>query len=204
MSDEKLQPKLWVERSVEETIDVYKDWADNYDQDVTERGYKTPARIAQALGQFTLDKSLPVLDFGCGTGISGKALKSEGFTTIDGTDITAEMLAKAEPQGIYRKLWRSEAGAQPSTPGSYAAIVATGVVSLGAAPPETLTQMIDGMGTGGLIALSYNDPTLENGSYDSVLDAEVDANRVEVLFRENGPHLSEIGMNSDVIVLRRL
>lgn len=201
---EPMRPQLWSERPVEETIAVYKDWAKDYDKDVSGRGYMTPARIAAALAVFMPDKTQPILDFGCGTGISGLALSAAGFTQIDGTDITAEMLARAEPKGVYRKLWQGEPGSNPATPGTYAAIVAAGVVSLGAAPPETLVQLVDSIAPDGLIALSFNDPTLENGTYDKALESEVDLGRVEVLFRKHGPHLQDMDMGSDVIVLKRL
>lgn len=205
MTDKKtMRPQLWTERPVEETIAVYTDWADDYDKDVTERGYLTPARIADALTAFLPDTTARILDFGCGTGISGVALAARGYSNIDGTDITAEMLTKAEPKGIYKTLWTGEPGAQPAMPGTYDAIVAAGVVSLGAAPPETLSQLIDSLAKDGVIALSYNDPTLENGSYDAVLNDEVSKGRVQVVFREHGPHLKDMDMNSDVIVLKRL
>ena len=198
-----MQPKLWVERKPEETIEVYRDWAETYDKDVTDRGYHTPLRIAKALQGFRDQISGTILDFGCGTGISGAALRASGFEPLHGSDITQEMLDLAEPKGIYEKLWCAEPGAVPAMPGDYGVIVAAGVISLGAAPAETLSQCVDAMGAGGLIALSFNDPTLENGGYDAVLQNEVEAGRVEVLFREHGPHLDDMEMGSDVIVLRR-
>ena len=89
-------------------------------------------------------------------------------------------------------------------PRQYDIIVAAGVVSLGAAPPETLSILVDQLGKNGLIALSYNDPTIEEGSYDIVLDSEIKKERIKLLFRENGPHLSQKSMGSDVIILERL
>ena len=103
MTDKKevLQPSLWTRRPVEETIAVYADWADNYDADVAARGYRTPDRLAVALAAHA-PMDATVLDFGCGTGIGGAALRRVGFDVIDGTDVTAEMLKKAATRGIYR------------------------------------------------------------------------------------------------------
>jgi hypothetical protein len=64
--------------------------------------------------------------------------------------------------------------------------------------------MIDKLYPNGLIGLSYNDPTVEDGSYDKVLNEEIRLGRVAVLFRENGPHLSQKDMGSDIIILKRL
>ena len=79
----------------EDSQKLYADWADTYEADVAAYGYATPARIARALAPHLPDTSAPILDFGCGTGLSGQALAAAGFTTIDGTDISAEMRAQA-------------------------------------------------------------------------------------------------------------
>ncbi|MFT7106690.1 MAG: putative TPR repeat methyltransferase [Yoonia sp.] len=204
MTDKKdvLRPSLWTPRPVKETIAVYADWADNYDAEVTGRGYITPDRLATALTEFApLDT--PILDFGCGTGIGGAALIRAGFQTIDGTDITKEMLTKAESRGIYRKSWHSTPTDMRFATGDYAVIVAAGVISLGAAPAEALRPLVDKLAPDGLLALSFNDPTIGDQSYIDALAAVCDAGLVEVIFREHGPHLDDVGMGSDIIVLRR-
>jgi predicted TPR repeat methyltransferase len=204
MADKKnvLKPDLWTPRPVEETIAVYAEWAATYDTDITARGYHTPKRIGQELASFSKPDA-PILDFGCGTGFSGQVLRKLGFTTIDGTDVTAEMLAKATERGVYRKTWLSAPGELSFGRGAYKVIVAAGVVSLGAAPPETLGTLIAKLETGGLLALSYNDPTLKDASCLDALSVEIGNGRAEVIFREHGPHLDDVDMGSDVIVLRR-
>ncbi len=200
---EVLQPSLWTRRPVAETIAVYADWADNYDADVEARGYRTPARLATALAAHS-PTDVDVLDFGCGTGIGGAALRRVGFDRIDGTDVTPQMLEKAAARGIYRKTWLSSPDDMGFADGAYDVIVAVGVVSLGAAPPETLAPLVAKLGSGGLLALSFNDPTLDDQTYTDALEQEVAQGRVEVVFREHGPHLDDVGMGSDVIILRRL
>ena len=205
MADKKdvLRPSLWTPRPVKETIAVYADWADHYDAEVTARGYRTPDRLAAALLAYA-KKDARILDFGCGTGIGGAALRRAGFHTIDGTDVTAEMLKIATTRGIYRKTWNSTPDDMGFVAGSYAVIVAVGVVSLGAAPPETLAPLVAQLDADGLLALSFNDPTLKDQSYTDALQSQVSQGLVEVVFREHGPHLDDVGMGSDVIVLRRL
>lgn len=203
MSDGPMKPQLWTPRPVAETVEVYRDWAGTYDADIGARGYATPGRIAQALSE-RVPLDTPILDFGCGTGLSGLALRKAGFTRIDGTDITDAMVAEAEKKGIYNKLWVSEPGQQPAAPGHYGAIVAAGVISLGAAPPEALGPLGLAVARGDLIVLSFNDPTLENGTYDAYLNRSIADGLFKQLSRIHGPHLEDMGMGSDVIVLERL
>ncbi|MGR3491640.1 MAG: class I SAM-dependent DNA methyltransferase [Shimia sp.] len=200
MSDKRLQPGLWTERPVAETQDVYTKWAGTYDAEVGGGGYQTPARIAAALRDQVAPDAL-ILDYGCGTGLSGAALAEAGFTRLHGTDINAAMLDAAAIKGLYEKLWTADPGTLDIREGTYDAIVAAGVVSLGAAPPETLSLLIDKLTPGQILALSFNDPTIAHGGYDTALDSE--APRVETLFRKHGPHLASADMGSDVIVLRR-
>ncbi|MEL7099003.1 MAG: methyltransferase [Pseudomonadota bacterium] len=208
MSDKTpLAPKLWTPRTVEETKDIYAKWADTYEDDVLGLSYATPARVAQAIGPYVTPQD-PILDFGCGTGLSGLALAEAGYEVIDGTDISEQMLAhaydkQAAGRDVYRNLWLGTPGAVQVTPGDYACIVATGVISLGAAPPEMLTVLLDALGPDGILAFSYNDPTLEEVSYTQALDAVIADGTARQLFRQHGPHLSEKVTGSDVIVLSR-
>jgi predicted TPR repeat methyltransferase len=205
MTDKKdvLRPALWTPRPVNETITIYADWADSYDAEVTGRGYHTPDRLSAALVKFA-PYDTPILDFGCGTGIGGAALIRAGFQTIDGTDITKEMLNKAQARGIYRKSWNSTPTDMGFAKGDYSIIFAVGVISLGAAPAEALRPLVEKLVPDGLLALSFNDPTISDQSYIDALAAICDAGMVEVIFREHGPHLDDVHMGSDVIILRRL
>lgn len=195
-----LSAQLWTPRSVEETRAIYSGWAKDYDADVTGAGYETPARLARALAAAGADKAAPVLDFGCGTGLSGKALAAEGFAVIDGTDITPEMVEVARDLGLYRDLRATEPGAPPG-PG-YRAITATGVVSLGAAPPETLHDILGALSPGGLLAVSYNDATLADARYTDAM-AEATDSIAELVSEDYGPHLRAKDMGSTVYVLRK-
>ncbi len=203
MANDPLNTQLWKPRSVEETMALYRGWAATYDADVLGSGYVTPTRAAAALAPM-MDLAAPILDFGCGTGLSGLALQAAGFPTIDGTDITPEMLDGARTKGIYRRLWLCVPGFLDLEPGAYAAILAAGVVSLGAAPPETLDLLLGVLNPGGYLAFSYNDPTLADARFTGKLDDLLAGGTVTLAFRGHGPHLPDKGMGSDVIILRRV
>ena len=125
---------------------LYDDWAASYESEISENGYVTPARCAEALLAAGADPKAPVLDFGCGTGLSGLALRLAGFEMIDGRDLSEGMLAKARDKGVYRDL--APIGPEGPVPTGYAAIAAIGVVSPGAAPLPVLDRLIDALAPG--------------------------------------------------------
>ncbi|MBF9041918.1 methyltransferase domain-containing protein [Rhodobacterales bacterium HKCCE4037] len=194
-----LDKPLWEPRSPEETRDLYRDWAETYDEDVQGAGYATPSRLAKALAGIVPDLTVPVLDFGCGTGLSGMALAAEGFTQVDGTDITPEMLQRAEATGAYRKTWIAKPGDAP--PEGYDVISAIGVVSLGAAPANTLHVLLAALEPGGLLGFSYNDATLADDSYMKAL--EIAQSRAELIHEDYGDHLPGKDMKSSIYILRK-
>ena len=194
-----------IARGVEETRALYDAWSQTYEDEVGANGYVTPERCSQALAQVTDDLRAPILDFGCGTGLSGLALTKSGFRIIDGVDLSAEMLAGAEAKGFYRELRQIEAGVSPvDTPGSYAAIAAIGVIGAGAAPVETFDLLMHSLGRGGKLVLSYNDHALEDPVYEARISEWVDPGAARLLFKEHGPHLPQIGLSSTVYVLEKL
>ncbi|SLN16706.1 class I SAM-dependent DNA methyltransferase [Pseudooctadecabacter jejudonensis] len=208
MTDKDTPPSLWSPRSVDDTKKIYADWADTYDRDVTDMAYATPSRVAAALRGLKVDVTTPVLDFGCGTGLSGVALRQAGFETVDGTDISSQMLAHADvktlPDGpVYRNTWLGDPDTIDIAKGAYDTIVATGVISLGAAPASLLATLVGLLPRGGHIAFSFNDPTLKDQSYINALDDVLHSQLADLKFREHGPHLNEKVTGSDVIVLKR-
>jgi predicted TPR repeat methyltransferase len=183
----------------------YDDWADTYDTDLDMNDYRTPGRCAAALAAHLDDLDAPILDFACGTGISGAALKDAGFTTIDGSDISDGMLEKARAKGAYRDLYRVDADAGLSTGDrSYRVIAAVGAIGAGAAPVENIDAAIESLPQGGLFVVSLNDHTLEDPQFEKRLTGAVSDGRVEKVMAEDGPHLPGIGLGARVWVVRRL
>ena len=86
---EKFLEKVYGLNTVEETVDHYNRWAASYDAEIAENNYATPGRIADALWSVLPDATAPLLDFGCGTGLSGVALRRVGYETIDGVPTAA-------------------------------------------------------------------------------------------------------------------
>lgn len=196
--------KVYEARDAEQTRELYDQWAASYETSVGEQGYATPGRCAAALAAHMDSLALPVLDFGCGTGLSGIALKLAGFDRVDGVDLSADMLKGAEEKSCYRALRQIEAGESPVTsPGDYAAIAAIGVIGAGAAPIDTFDLLMDGLATGGRLVLSFNDHALADPANEGRLSEWIDGGAARLLFKEYGPHLPGLGMKSNVYVLEK-
>lgn len=196
--------KAYGARDAASTRQLYDDWAASYEAEIGENGYATPGRCAAALRAHTKDPHQPILDFGCGTGLSGLALKLQGFTCIDGVDLSAEMLEQARAKQLYRRLDQIAADAPlPFTPGDYAAIAAIGVIGAGAAPISVLDTLMAGLASGGLLVFSFNDHALQDPANEGRLNEHLDCGAARLLLREHGDHLPGINLKANVYVVEK-
>lgn len=191
----------------EEVAGVYDRFAGDYDAAVTENGYATPARLAALLARHVPQHlNDPILDYGCGTGLSGTAFADAGFSHIHGCDPSEGMLAEAKKRGVYEKLWHFPLLAPPAPEDlarHYPIIAAVGVVSVGAAPAELLLDLLASTRAGGHFVFSYNSHTLEDAAYMDVLGQVLNSPQVTLIQREDGPHLPALDMMSAVFLLRK-
>ena len=186
---------------------LYDEWAQDYDRDLQESGYLTPARLAEALAQYVPDRSTPILDFACGTGLSGIELAKAGFTQIDGTDLSQAMLDIAATRSIYRTLFRVEPNQPlPKHLSQYPVITAVGAISKGAAPASAYDELLDLMQAGSLLALSLNDLSVADPEYADMIDKSVTSGKCRIRHKAHGPHLSKYGPNSGstITIVERL
>jgi len=181
---------------------LYDDWAESYDGELGDAGYATPARVARAMA--ATGCTGPILDLGCGTGLSGLALAAEGLGPIDGTDLSAGMLERARQTGVYRRLWQQDAekGLEVA-PGSHATIAAVGVISPGAAPAALLEMLLGLLVPGQRLAFSFNDHALADPAYTGAPETALEAGRARQLHEEYGPHLPGENLNSTVYILEK-
>lgn len=181
--------------------DYYDKWAETYEAEVAQNAYATPGRCASALVATGVALETPILDFACGTGLSGEALRDAGFIVIDGMDLSDGMLEKARAKGLYRTLMKVASDAPPPVAlGDYAIITAIGAIGPGAAPAEVIAPLIDALTSGGYFVISLNDVALEHLEFPAALKAQTHTTLVS---KERGPHLPGIDVQSTVYVLRK-
>ena len=184
---------------------LYDAWAKSYDQEIIDNGYVTPRRCAEALAKLAPDQTASVLDFGCGTGLSGVELLNAGFTVFDGIDLSQEMLDIARARdGLYRDLRQVSVDEPlPFAPGSHTHVIAAGVISPDHAPPETVDTILAYLPAGGTLVFSLNDHALKFPEFADK-PAAVDADGIAKLaFQERGPHLPGIGLEAVVFGLTK-
>ena len=84
---------------------LYDEWAADYDTDLIEKyGYLAPNITVNKFSASLPNRESSIVDVGCGTGLVGKELVNQGFSNIDGYDISPKMLKIALLSKVYRNL----------------------------------------------------------------------------------------------------
>jgi len=186
--------------------DLYGDWSQTYDANIVDdHGYVTPQRCAEALAR-RAGLNEPVLDIGCGTGLSGLALKQAGFAIIDGFDLSPDMLARAKDKGAYRDLKVADITQKlPYDDESYSALNACGVFGQQHTPPERFVDLLALLKPGHCFAFSLNDHAYENEdhAYPKMVDALAENGTISILEKEYGDHLPGIDLKAWVYVVEK-
>ena len=185
--------------------ELYASWASTYDNEVQKNGYVTPERVAKALKDIVTNQSEVILDYGCGTGLSGFALQAVGFTNIDGLDVSQEMVTLAEKKSIYQKLSVFDPSSKiPVHADQYKIITAIGVIGAGAAPLEVFDNLFSLLPPSGLFAFSFNDHTLSDANYEGKVNQCLSSGQAIILHKSYGNHLPKANLKSNIYILKKL
>ncbi len=188
--------------TAEETAAHYARFAATYETSMRENGYATPARCAALMRDAGVETKTPVLDIGCGTGLSGEALRSAGYEVMDGTDFSAEMLTVARSKGLYRLLVQGGLDALPEA-ARYGGANAAGVFSPGHAPASLIDDVLERLEPGGVFVFSLNDHAVAQGDYEGRVHELLDTGSADLLSREYGEHMPGQGVQAWVLALRK-
>ena len=185
--------------------ELYASWASTYDNEVQKNGYVTPERVAKALKGIVTNQSEVILDYGCGTGLSGSALQAVGFTNIDGLDVSQEMVTLAEKKSIYKKLTVFDPSTKiPVHADQYKIITAIGVIGAGAAPLEVFDNLFSLLPPSGLFGFSFNDHTLSDPNYEGKVNQCLSSGQAIILHKSYGNHLPKANLKSNIYILKKL
>lgn len=144
-------------RTPQDSVRLYADWAQTYDQDFAkDMAYRLPQIVARTLTAH-LPEPVETLDVGAGTGLVAEALPKDWRSHLVGLDISREMLAIAEGKGLYRRTVVADLTQPLGLPeGNFAAIVSAGTFTHGHLGPEVLDQLLTLARPGAVFVMSVN------------------------------------------------
>lgn len=166
MSDDKLD-RAYALNSANDVKSLYRDWADSYDSAFAAAAeYRLPRLVAGAF--LEMGGQGPLLDAGCGTGLVADALP-EGLT-VDGVDLSPDMLDTAQAKGRYRALVEADLTQPlPFDDGDYRGLLSAGTFTHGHVGPDALAELIRCLAPGGIAALFANAEFMAKTGFRDVL-----------------------------------
>jgi ubiquinone/menaquinone biosynthesis C-methylase UbiE len=120
-----------------------------------------------------------VLDVGCGTGLVGASLRNGGIETIDGIDISTEMLAEAgkkrteDGAAVYRNLIAADLTKTLDIPDNqYAALISSGTFTHGHLGPDSLNELWRVAASGAICAIGVRSTHYEDMGFSEKLSVD--------------------------------
>ena len=158
--------------TTDELEQVYNQWCEGYDEDVTGLGYNSPAVAAGLFARYVQPSSGPFLDAGAGTGLMGAVLKAMGYEGLVGIDLSPGMLKMAGKRRVYQELHRMVLGEHLDfTDDYFEACQSVGVFTSGHAPASGFDEIIRVVKPGGYVIFSLLADVYENGGFKEKLEA---------------------------------
>jgi predicted TPR repeat methyltransferase len=174
--------KVYGAKDASELASHYDGWAEDYDTDLQNFGYRYPAVLAGLAGRHLDPREGPILDAGAGTGLIGEMLAILGFDELVGIDMSDGMLAVARRKGIYARLENMVLGEPLDfADDDFAAVVSTGVLTVGHAPAASMDELVRVTRPGGHLIFSLTVRTYEQDRFKTKLDALEAAGRCQPL-----------------------
>ena len=170
----------------EETLRLYADWAETYDQTMLDRlAYCSPQRIAMLAAVAEPRRDVRVLDVGCGTGLLAKGLRTQGFCRVDGLDYSAPMLAVAQREGrIDEAFVRDLNQSLEMGVARYDMLVSTGTFTHGHVGAGCLPELLALLVPGGRLICTVHRDVWDEGGFGVGVQALTDANAATVCSRK--------------------
>jgi len=172
---------------------LFDGYADRFDDDLMGRlAYAAPAMIAEAVAAVVgpPQGDRDVIDLGCGTGLSGVALRPFA-RHLAGVDLSPRMLARASARGLYDRLDVGDlADALAASEGRWDLCVAADVLVYVGALDATMVAVAKALRPSGLFAF-----TVERG-----LDADVELGPAR-RFRHGEAHVRQTASAAGLAVV---
>ena len=196
--------EVYGERTVEIQRKIYREWATEYDQQSTQEfGYIGFETGAQEFARRVSDKHARILDAGCGTGLSGKALAGQGFDNIHGLDLSPEMLEIARETGVYQSLGEIDLTQAIKNKEPFDAVFSSGVFGFGPPHPEHLGIVMDVLKPGGLAIITVNGKGWDDLNWEEKLPLEIERQSLNLEEQFEIPYLEIEEIRGIMLIFRR-
>ena len=146
----------------------YDEWSkkNKYDKDMVDWNYTGPKETVDVLKKHALNKDVKILDAGCGTGLVGIELKKNGYTNIDGADLSQKLL-NLVPKGYYNWLKQIDLNKQLKIKNNiYDVVMCVGTFTFGHVKPPALDEFVRITKNKGLICFTINEGIYEEYGFD--------------------------------------
>ena len=171
-SEKSALDEVYAASSAGELATAYAKWSSDYDRETIELGYCLPFVITGWVARYVPMGGGPLLDAGCGTGLSGPSLKALGYDDIAGLDLSDDMLKIAGSRNAYSELKKAMLGGPlPWPDGHFRAFFSTGVFTISHAPASGLHELVRITRKGGHAIFTVRDQVFESGGFQAVFDA---------------------------------
>lgn len=187
------------------TQPLYDEWSQTYEADLVDQlGYTGHLIAAKALASVLQDKAASIIDIGCGTGLVGKTLQTQGYKHIDGIDFSQEMLNVARPKAIYKQLvWGDLMKSTVIGTGAYQAAVCAGSFAPGHLGPECYPEIIRMVQPGSPIVIFMNGAHFVEDGYQAHIDRLVQTSVWNIIEIQAFNYMSALDRPGRLIVARK-
>jgi len=191
-------------RTPEQTLDVYRLWADDYEQELLqEMGYRAPATVAGLFARHVSDTDAAILDAGCGTGIMGALLAGEGFRSIDGLDFSPDMLSRARAKEVYRALLQADLNRELAlADDSYDAVVCVGTFTPGHVGPSALRELLRVCRSGAILCFTVRSEYWDEAGFADVVRRLEDKGLWSIVEEQTIDYVAEDESTCQLLVCR--
>lgn len=163
---------VYAAQAPEEVAAAYDQWAESYDAEMAQAGYRHPSIGLALLARHLPRGAAPLLDAGVGTGLAGPWYGIMGWPEVWGVDISEGMLAVAARKGAYARLSRAVLGKRLDfADGQFAGIISTGVFTTGHVGVEALPELVRILRPGGVMVLTVKGTLWDTGFAVALLEA---------------------------------
>lgn len=163
----------------------YAKWAADYDQQMVELQYSSPRILCDLILQYLPNSQANILDVGCGTGLTVKALFEVGYTDIHGLDLSQDMINVASRRDFYQSLNVADVKQPLEYPDAqFDAVISSGTFTHGHVGAEPLNELLRILKPDGILACTVHQDLWQAKGFEASFSNFEQTDQMHCLYRE--------------------